>query len=608
MLATHLGFYNTSSTRTHVRFPFSTHAAAGGNVAPLSAFEAADIAIYKATDGAAFSATKRSSSNGVTMTSPFNSLTGVHTVDIDLTDNTDAGFYASGCLYAVMLSPDTETIDSQTITGVVLAYFEIGVGKADVTHWNGTAVTSPNTAGTPVVDVGRINNVSTSSVTTVNANIGTTQPTNFTGTGASALVKGDMVDIAGAAVSTSLAQIGVNVVNIGGTAQTARDIGASVLLSSGTGTGQLDFTSGVVKANLTQISGSAVSTSTAQLGVNVVQAGGTAWGSGAITAGAIASDAITAAKIADGAIDRATFAEDTGLRTGRSCTLQAGTTSSITLDSGASSNTGDYVGWYAKIESGTGFGQAPRLITFSNGVTKLCDIYPHYTTAPDNTTVVTLIPAGSAVDLYTWGGVEPNPLVSQRVDVSVGAMQNNVVTAAAVASDAVSEIQSGLATSSALSTLSGIFTGITSLAQWLGALAGKQTANSTARTEIRATGGGSGTFDETTDSLEALRDNVGTAGAGLTAADDAVITAIAALSIPTAAQNATAVLTTQMTESYRSAGSAPTLAQAQFELIAHMGDSSISGTTKTLNNIAGTAAKTFTLNSATTPTSITETT
>ena len=50
--------------------------------------------------------------------------------------------------------------------------------------------------------------------------------------------------------------------------------------------------------NLVNIAGSAVSTSTAQLGVNAVQAGGTAWGSGAITAGAFASDAITAAKLA----------------------------------------------------------------------------------------------------------------------------------------------------------------------------------------------------------------------------------------------------------------------------------------------------------------------
>jgi hypothetical protein len=51
-----------------------------------------------------------------------------------------------------------------------------------------------------------------------------------------------------------------------------------------------------------------------------------------------------------------------------------------------------------------------------------------------------------------------------------------------------------------------LFSGITSLAQWLGLIAGKQTGNSTARTELRATGAGSGTFDETTDSQEATRD------------------------------------------------------------------------------------------------------
>jgi hypothetical protein len=43
-----------------------------------------------------------------------------------------------------------------------------------------------------------------------------------------------------------------DVKEFGGTAVTGRDIGTSVLLSTGTGTGQLDFTSGVVKANATQ--------------------------------------------------------------------------------------------------------------------------------------------------------------------------------------------------------------------------------------------------------------------------------------------------------------------------------------------------------------------
>ncbi len=51
-----------------------------------------------------------------------------------------------------------------------------------------------------------------------------------------------------------------------------------------------------------------------------------------------------------------------------------------------------------------------------------------------------------------------------------------------------------------------LFAGITSLAEWLGLLAGKQTGDATARTEIRATGVGSGTFDETTESLEAIKD------------------------------------------------------------------------------------------------------
>ena len=50
----------------------------------------------------------------------------------------------------------------------------------------------------------------------------------------------------------------VNAKQLGGTTQTGRDIGTSVLLSSGSGAGQLDFTSGVVKSNLAQILGTAL--------------------------------------------------------------------------------------------------------------------------------------------------------------------------------------------------------------------------------------------------------------------------------------------------------------------------------------------------------------
>jgi len=95
-------------------------------------------------------------------------------------------------------------------------------------------------------NVKQINAVATTSVTTVNANQGTTQPLNFTDTGASALVKGDAIDV-------------------GSVAQTGRDLGASVLLSAGTGTGQLDFTSGVVKSSLVQILGTALTETAGQI-------------------------------------------------------------------------------------------------------------------------------------------------------------------------------------------------------------------------------------------------------------------------------------------------------------------------------------------------------
>lgn len=53
----------------------------------------------------------------------------------------------------------------------------------------------------------------------------------------------------------------VNAKQIGGTSQTGRDIGASVLLSSGTGTGQLSFTSGILKVDVDTIKTQAVTCS-----------------------------------------------------------------------------------------------------------------------------------------------------------------------------------------------------------------------------------------------------------------------------------------------------------------------------------------------------------
>lgn len=72
------------------------------------------------------------------------------------------------------------------------------------------------------------------------------------------------------------------------------------------------------------------------------------------------------------------------------------------------------------------------------------------------------------------------------------------------------------ATAASLTSLAGKFTGITLLARWLGALAGK-TADTTTRTEINATTAGAG-YNETTDSLEAQKDSGGGGGGDATLA------------------------------------------------------------------------------------------
>lgn len=59
-----------------------------------------------------------------------------------------------------------------------------------------------------------------------------------------------------------------------------------------------------------------------------------------------------------------------------------------------------------------------------------------------------------------------------------------------------------------------LFEGMTSLAQWLGAMAGKQTPDEIALEEIRATGVGGGTYTSATDSLEAIRERGDEAWAG----------------------------------------------------------------------------------------------
>lgn len=101
---------------------------------------------------------------------------------------------------------------TQWLGGTIPAVNVTGVPLVDAKYLLGTIFATPATAGVLDANIKNMNNVAATSITTINANQGTTQPVNFTGTGASALAKADMVDVAGAAVSASTAQLGVNVV------------------------------------------------------------------------------------------------------------------------------------------------------------------------------------------------------------------------------------------------------------------------------------------------------------------------------------------------------------------------------------------------------------
>jgi len=99
------------------------------------------IRIYKGD-----STTERSSSAGITDTEDFDTQTGVHHCKIDLSDNTDAGFYAAGSDYFVVLNG--AVIDTKTVNAC-LAQFSIGKRAENQSQVRGTVGASATTTSIP---------------------------------------------------------------------------------------------------------------------------------------------------------------------------------------------------------------------------------------------------------------------------------------------------------------------------------------------------------------------------------------------------------------------------------------------------------------------------
>lgn len=116
-----------------VRIDLTTHDATGALVAPSSAFasDGSDFRIYK--DG---SASEKTTVNGITVTSPFDSITGKHLIEIDTNNATgDSGFWAAGSEYRVEIN-SAKTVASIVQSGVTVGRFRLV--SADVLRTLGT--------------------------------------------------------------------------------------------------------------------------------------------------------------------------------------------------------------------------------------------------------------------------------------------------------------------------------------------------------------------------------------------------------------------------------------------------------------------------------------
>ena len=143
-----------------IPFSFNTRDATG---APITLAGSPVISIYK--NGNATEVT-----TGVSLAVDYDSRTGYHRVSVDT--SLDGTFYAAGNdFYAVIT---TGTVSGTSVVGSEVGQFSIEnrTQKADVRKLLGTAWVTPATPGRPDVNVGWINGIITSSVTTVNAVLG----------------------------------------------------------------------------------------------------------------------------------------------------------------------------------------------------------------------------------------------------------------------------------------------------------------------------------------------------------------------------------------------------------------------------------------------------
>lgn len=184
-----------------------------------------------------------------------------------------------------------------------------------------------------------------------------------------------------------------------------------------------------------------------------------------------------------------------------------GTSSTVTLASSASGQNDFYKDCVVYIASGNGRGQE-RYISGYSGASRVITVEPNWSVSPDSSSYVVVRPS-SRRDIARWLGDAPLSLSNQRVQVDTGSFSG-----------------------SASSSISGLQSDISTVLSRIGAFAGSgmNTILGFFRALMRSSSGLTpsdvgGGYDNTTDSLEAIRDTVGVPvdlGSGSTLSGNAV--------------------------------------------------------------------------------------
>jgi hypothetical protein len=426
---------------------------------------AGDIEIHK--DG---SATQRASDNGVTVDIDFDSITGNHMINIDLSDNTDAGFYSAGSRYLVRI--EGVTVDGGTLNAWV-GGFSIGCTLRPTTDGRTLDVEAGGCAGIDWANVANPTTAVDLSGTDIKLVDTCTTNTDMRGTDSAATAaalathdgKLDTVDGIVDAILVDTAEIGAagaGLTEAGGTGDQLTAVPWNANWDAEVQSECADALTAYDPPTKAELD-----TAVANVSVDEIQASaladlfntdsGTTYAaavSGSVvkeTADNAGGSALTEAGIADAVWDEAQSghvgAGTMGLALGSTYSTivvrvaqcgDAGGVMTIDLDAGASAVNDFYKGQLIAIVLGTGAGQARTCVGY-DGATKIATVTPSWATNPDGDSYFAVLNTGSTV-VVDWADGGRLDLIIDAILADTNELQVDDTPGALAAIDAKIDI------------------------------------------------------------------------------------------------------------------------------------------------------------------------